>query len=293
MRLRNLSVARTFLLPFIAYSLLAVNINAAAVNSPDDALPVGLRNFVIDERSGSILKNISDQRLDIVFNVLDRLDQALKTHIDSKDARAYVWRVTIADEDQRVFRDFGNSSRPPEALRWDGRNEQNEWVRPGRSYSVIYEFTDPGGASFSVYGEPISPGGVVTEEDVGMVIRLDISRIFGKDHASSEILPVAFDALLRPAAFLIRHRSNGGQLGIRIFGRDAGAGFGQGQALHSFLAKELGDIAKNVNVDANPSAFADQRIEFIVFNGKEPRFSATSLPSAGCVFRTKPRAISE
>ncbi|MDE2039877.1 MAG: hypothetical protein KGO96_09140 [Elusimicrobia bacterium] len=205
-------------------------------------------------------------RAGIIFRVRDRLAEALQRKLDAGQAKEYAWTLTIADEEGRVFQHYEGSKNPPEELIWSGQNDQDEWVRPGRSYSAIYTFTDSSGASRTVVGKPLLFTGIVHQEDTGMHVSLDSAVLFGDSKSDAELARPAGLDLLRAAADLIKRRLTGIPISVRVFAATEALAETQAQAIDSYLVKELMLAPKNISFEAAGAEFAQQRVELVLLN---------------------------
>jgi hypothetical protein len=203
--------------------------------------------------------------LNIVFRVREKLSEAFQRKIEAREAKSYAWRLTIADEEGRVFQHYEDSRRPPQELLWSGHNENGEWIRAGRSYSAVYTFTDPGGSPRTSVGKPILFALVVHQEESGLHISLDSSVLFGPQKASDQV-SAAGSNFLRSAADIVKRGYSGIPLGVQVFAGGRELGLSQGKAISAVLQKELMIPTKSLSVDVSTSAFSEQRVEIVVLN---------------------------
>ncbi len=206
------------------------------------------------------------QRPGIALRVRDQLFAFLGRKLDPKEAKGYAWNLTIADEEGRVFHHYESSSDPPEELVWSGQNDQGEWIKAGRSYSAVYTFTDSLGSPHTTVGKPILFKGIVHQEDTGLHVTLDSSVLFGTTKAATEIVHPGGVDLLRSAADLIKRRSTGIPISVRVFANTKELADAQGTVVQSVLIHELMTMSKNVAVEGARAAFSDQRVEIVLLN---------------------------
>lgn len=222
--------------------------------------------FLMNERVIQPFRTTFSQRPGIAFRVRDQLSDVLQRRMEQKEANAYSWSLTIADEEGRVFHHYEGSKNPPEELLWTGQNDQGEWIRAGRSYSAVYSFTDPGGSPRTAVGKPLLFRGIVHQEDTGMHISLDSSILFGSNKAASELAMPAGADLLRSATDLIKRRFTSIPISVRVFAATKELGDSQAQAVYAYMVKELMLTPKNISVDAARAAYSDQRVEIVLLN---------------------------
>ncbi|MDD5628777.1 MAG: hypothetical protein PHU21_06915, partial [Elusimicrobia bacterium] len=179
------------------------------------------------------------QRPGIALRVRDQLFAILGRKLENKEAKAYAWNLTIADEEGRVFHHYEGSDDPPEELIWSGQNDQGEWIKAGRSYSAVYTFTDPAGAPHTSVGKPLLFKGIVHQEDSGLYITLDSSVLFGITKTGSNLVAPAGADLLRSAADLVKRRYAGIPIAVRVFATTKELADNQGAVLQARLLQEL------------------------------------------------------
>ena len=206
------------------------------------------------------------QRPGIAFRVRDQLFTILGRKLEPKEAKRYAWNLTIADEEGRVFHHYEGSNDPPEELLWSGQNDQNEWIKAGRSYSAVYTFTDENGSPHTSVGKPLLYKGIVHQEDTGLHITLDSSVLFGTTKAGTELSGAAGDALLRSAADLIKRRYAGIPVAVRVFANTKELADSQAAVVQTALIAQLMTMSKNVAAEGARAAFSDQRVEIVMLN---------------------------
>ncbi len=202
----------------------------------------------------------------IAFRPRDQLFEVLQRRLENKEAKEYAWSLTIADEEGRVFHRYEGSDDPPEELVWSGQNEQGEWISAGRSYSAVYNFTDPGGSPRTTVGKPLLFRGIVHQEDSGLHLSLDSSVLFGGGKAGAELVkPVGAD-LIRAAADLVKRRFHGIPIAVRVFSSTKELGETQGLAVSTSLSRELMLGPQAVTVSAARAPYSEQRVEIVLLN---------------------------
>lgn len=206
------------------------------------------------------------QRPGIAFRVRAELSDVLHRKLEPKEAKAYGWSLTVADEEGRVFHHTEGSSAPPEELLWSGQNDQGEWIKAGRSYSAVYTFTDPSGAPHTSVGKPLLFKGILHQEDTGLHLSLDSAVLFGSTKAGAELAAPAGLDLLRSAADLVKRRFTGIPMAVRVFAANKELADLQGAVIQRFLLQELMTMSKNVSVEGARAAFSDQRVEIVLLN---------------------------
>ena len=206
------------------------------------------------------------QRAGIILRVRDQLFAVLGRKLEPREAKAYSWNITIADEEGRVFHRYEGTSNPPEELVWSGQNDQDEWIKAGHSYAAVYTFTDPSGTPHRGVGKPLLFHGLAHQEDTGLHLTLDSAVLYGAAKTASELeKPAGYD-LLRSAADLVKRRYSGVPIAVRVFAATKELADTQAAAVQGFLLQELMAAGKNVTVDGARAAFSDQRVEIVLLN---------------------------
>ena len=206
------------------------------------------------------------QRLGIPLRVRDQLFTIIGRKLDPKEAKAYAWNLTIADESGRVFQHYESSSDPPEEILWSGQNEQGEWMRAGRSYSAVYAFTDSSGARYTGMGRPLLFKGILHQEETGLYLTLDSGVLFGHAKNETELVQPAGLGLLRSAADVIKRRFTGIPVAVRVFADSKTLAETQGAVIQGYLVKELMTMSKNVSMEGARAEFSEQRVEIVLLN---------------------------
>lgn len=205
------------------------------------------------------------ERAGIAFDIREQLQDALQRALEPKEARAFQWSLTIADEEGRVFQRYEGSKDPPEELVWTGQNDQGEWIRAGRSYSAVYVFTDSGGTPYTKVGKPIQFTGIVHQESNGLQISLDSSALFGANKAEKALTQPG-EGLLRSAADLIKRKYNGIPMRVVVYANTPELAQAQAGEVQAFLARELMASSRLVSTEALHGPFSEQRVDVVLLN---------------------------
>jgi hypothetical protein len=223
--------------------------------------------FLMNDRVIQPWRTTFSQRPGIVFKIREQLENLLGGgRGDPKEMKRWGWSLTIADEEGRVFHHYEGSGDPPEMLLWSGQNDQNEWVRAGRSYSAVYTFTSPEGSPRTRVGNPLLFKGIVHQEDTGLHLSLDSAALFGTNKNGSDLVDPAGTDLLRSATDLIKRRYAAIPIAIRVYANTKELGDAQATVLRNFLLRDLMVPARNISTDATRAPFSDQRVEIVLLN---------------------------
>ncbi len=221
---------------------------------------------LMNERVIQPWRTTFSQRAGISFRIKDQLETLLGGKLEPKEAKKWGWSLTIADEEGRVFHNYSGSGDPPEEMLWSGQNEQNEWVRAGRSYSAVYTFTSPDGSPRTTVGKPLLFKGIVHQEDTGLHISLDSSALFGTGKSASELQGPIGPDVLRSAADLVKRKFSGIPISVRVFANTKELGEAQAKTVQEYLLRELMVANRHIGVDATRAPFSDQRVEIVLLN---------------------------
>lgn len=223
--------------------------------------------FLMNDRVIQPWRTTFSQRPGISFKVREQLENLLGMGKgDPKELRKWGWSLTIADEEGRVFHHYEGSNDPPEELIWSGQNDQNEWVRAGRSYSAVYTFTSPDGSPRTRVGNPLLFKGIVHQEDTGLHISLDSSVLFGTSKNGQKLEDGPGKDLLRSAADLVKRRFPAIPIAVRVFANTPDLGAAQANEVQQFLLRDLMVASRNISVDSARAPFSDQRVEIVLLN---------------------------
>lgn len=222
--------------------------------------------FLMNERVVQPWRGTFSDRPGIPFRVREQLESALGSKLEDRQARAWRWSLSIADEQGRVFQHYGGAGDPPVELLWSGQNEQGDWIGAGRSYSPVYGFTGPDGSQHTRVGAPLLFKGVVHQEDTGLHVTLDSAVLFGASKATSVVSAPAGADLLRSAADLIKRRDSGIPIAVRVFAKTEELGRAQAAAVQAYLLRALMVGPRYVTVEAERVPFSDQRVEVVLLN---------------------------
>lgn len=223
--------------------------------------------FLMNDRVIQPWRSTFSQRPGISFKIREQLENLLGGGKgDPKELKKWGWSLTIADEEGRVFHHYEGSGDPPVEVVWSGQNDQNEWVRAGRSYSAVYTFTSPDGSPRTRVGNPLLFKGIVHQEDTGLHISMDSSVLFGTSKNGQELTQGAGTDLLRSAADLVKRRFPAIPIAVRVYANTPELGQAQAAAVQQFLLRELMVPARNISMDAARAPFSDQRVEVVLLN---------------------------
>ena len=223
--------------------------------------------FLMNDRVIQPWRSTFSQRPGISFKIREQLENLLGGGKgDPKELKKWGWSLTIADEEGRVFHHYEGSGDPPQEILWSGQNDQNEWVRAGRSYSAVYTFTSPDGSPRTRVGNPLLFKGIVHQEDTGLHISMDSSVLFGTSKNGQELTQGAGTDLLRSAADLIKRRFPAIPIAVRVYANTPELGQAQASAVQQYLLRELMVPARNISMDAARAPFSDQRVEVVLLN---------------------------
>jgi len=223
--------------------------------------------FLMNDRVIQPWRSTFSQRPGISFKIREQLENLLGGGKgDPKELKKWGWSLTIADEEGRVFHHYEGSGDPPVEIVWSGQNDQNEWVRAGRSYSAVYTFTSPDGSPRTRVGNPLLFKGIVHQEDTGLHISMDSSVLFGTSKNGQELTQGAGTDLLRSAADLIKRRFPAIPIAVRVYANTPELGQAQASAVQQYLLRELMVPARNISMDAARAPFSDQRVEVVLLN---------------------------
>jgi len=223
--------------------------------------------FLMNDRVIQPWRGTFSQKPGISFKIREQLESLLGGgKADPKELRKWGWSLTIADEEGRVFHHYEGSGDPPEELLWSGQNDQNEWVRAGRSYSAVYTFTSPDGSPRTRVGNPLLFKGIVHQEDTGLHISLDSSVLFGTNKNGSDMKAGPGADLLRSAADLVKRRYPAIPIAVRVYANTKELGDAQAAAVQQFLLRDLMVPSRNVTTDSARAPFSDQRVEVVLLN---------------------------
>jgi hypothetical protein len=223
--------------------------------------------FLMNDRVIQPWRSTFSQRPGISFKIREQLENLLGGGKgDPKELKKWGWSLTIADEEGRVFHHYEGSGDPPEEIIWSGQNDQNEWVRAGRSYSAIYTFTSPDGSPRTRVGAPLVFKGIVHQEDTGLHISMDSAVLFGPNKNGQELVEGTGKDLLRSAADLVKRHFPAIPIAVRVFANTKELGDAQAAAVQQLLLRELMVPARNISTDAARAPFSDQRVEVVLLN---------------------------
>jgi len=223
--------------------------------------------FLMNDRVIQPWRSTFSARPGISFKIREQLETLLGGGKgDPKELRKWGWSLTIADEEGRVFHHYEGSGDPPEEILWSGQNDQNEWVRAGRSYSAIYTFTSPDGSPRTRVGSPLIFKGIVHQEDTGLHVSMDSAVLFGTNKNGQDLADGPGKDLLRSASDLVKRYYPAIPIAVRVFANTKELGDAQAAAVQGFLLRELMVPSRNISTDAARAPFSDQRVEVVLLN---------------------------
>jgi len=201
----------------------------------------------------------------VQFDVWDRIAGLTRPGIGSK-TQPILWNLTIADEDGRVFQRFEGSGDPPKQLLWSGKNDRNEWIKAGQSYSTVLMFMDSTGSPYTGVGEPLEFSGVVHQEPDGLHISLDSRVLFGDQKDQAEATSNMARNLLRSAADFIKRYYYPYPITLEIFSESEDMAKAQAQNLRQYFLTELLVSESNILTATHTTPFSQRRIEIVIGN---------------------------
>lgn len=221
--------------------------------------------FVRNARTVDPALTTFSERPGVVFSPLRELSKVLERRLAPKEAKGFEWKLTVADEEGKVFQHYEGSSYPPMDLVWSGQNDQGEWMRAGASYSPVYQFTDPNGTPYTRVGAPLRFKGILHQERDGLHITLDSASLFGKAKAAEKLSPEGLD-LVRSAADLIKRSYSGVPIRVEAYASSKDLAERQAQDVEANLAKELMLLPQDISTDVLQTPYSDQRLEIVLLN---------------------------
>lgn len=113
------------------------------------------------------------------------------------------WELVIVDGAGTVFKTFSKEGKPDKRIVWDGRGENNQMLDVGSTYTYYATAVDKIGNKSRVMGKEIRVQGILYNEHLDWIIRLDGRIIFEKDE--SDIRDGAM-SLLTEACDIVRKK---------------------------------------------------------------------------------------
>jgi hypothetical protein len=222
-------------------------------------------DFLLNPRVIEPWQTTFSDRPGLIFRVRDVLGEVLGRKVENREAKGYQWKLTVADEDGKTFQEFEGSSSPPEEIIWDGQNDRDEWLRPGKAYSPIYMFTDSESTPYTRAGKPIKFKGVIHQERTGLHISLDSTFLFGSAKEAARIQEEGAN-VLRSAADLVKRRYSRIPIRVEAYARTKPLADAQAQGVRDYFTRELMLMPQDISMEGDSSGFADQRVEVILLN---------------------------
>ncbi len=202
----------------------------------------------------------------IVFHVRNELKKALGHSLSPQQARQYAWKLSIVNDQGRVFQKYGGPSDPPQETVWSGESQSGGYVKAGESYSPIYVFNDPEGSPHTIVGKPIIFKGTIHQEADGRHLELSSTILFGPRRAETEIQSPEGTSLLQSAADFIKRFFPNYPLRIEVFATTDSLAHLQAEAVKAALFKELMVPAQDLSTHAAEASFSHQRVVIVISN---------------------------
>ena len=202
----------------------------------------------------------------IVFHVRNELDKAIGHSIAPKKAREYAWKLSIVNDQGRVFQKYGGPDNPPKETVWSGESQTGSYVKAGESYSPVYTFIDPNGSPHTIVGKPIIFKGTIHQEADGRHLELNSTILFGPRRAERVIQTPEGTNLLQSAADFIKRFFPNYPLRIQAFASTDSLARSQAEAVKAALLRELMIPAQDLSTDAAEAPFSHQRVVIVISN---------------------------
>ncbi len=202
----------------------------------------------------------------MVFHVRKELDKAVGHSLSPKQARPYAWKLSIVNDQGRVFQKYGGPSDPPQEAVWSGESQSGGYVKAGESYSPIYTFIDPEGSPHTIVGKPIIFKGTIHQEADGRHLELNSTILFGPRRAETTIQAPEGANLLQSAADFIKRFFPNYPLRVQVFAATDSLAHLQAETVKASLLKELMMPAQDLSTDAAEASFSHQRVVIVISN---------------------------
>ncbi len=202
----------------------------------------------------------------IVFHVKKELEKAVGHSLSSEKARQYAWKLSIVNDQGRVFQKYSGPSDPPQETVWSGESQSGGYVKAGESYSPIYVFSDPEGSPHTIVGKPIILKGTIHQEADGRHLEMSSTVLFGPRRAETEIQSPEGTNLLQSAADFIKRFFPNYPLRIQVFAATDSLAHSQAEAIKTTLLKELMVPSQNLSTTSAEASFSHQRVAIIISN---------------------------
>lgn len=111
------------------------------------------------------------------------------------------WELVITDAIGKLVRTFSNKGRPPETIRWDGRDNGGQMMDVGTDYAYYVKAVDQLGNTSQLMGRKIKLPGLFWKGELTSYLRLDGRIIFTE---SSKELTGEGEILLLEASDIVR-----------------------------------------------------------------------------------------
>lgn len=222
--------------------------------------------FLMDPRVIKPWSSALNEGSGIIFHVRRELKAALGRPVSNREASSYAWKITIANDQGRVFQKYGAPQDPPKESIWSGESATGRYVEAGKSYSPIYTFADSQGSPHTIVGKPIVFKGTIHQETDGRHIELNSTIIFGPRRTETQIQKPEGQALMRSAADLIKRFFPGYPLLIEVFAETSPLAHSQVEPIKKYLLKELMLPPQNLTTRAAEAPFSHQRVVIVILN---------------------------
>lgn len=94
------------------------------------------------------------------------------------------WELVITNASGEIFSVISGKGRPPERIKWDGKDKFGNMIDPGTDYSYYVKAIDRLGNESRILGKKISIPGIVWKEGAVLNVRLDGRRVFETNRTS-------------------------------------------------------------------------------------------------------------
>ena len=222
--------------------------------------PDRLKNEHLLEPWNDALKEFTE----LPLPVRDQLASGLGHPPAAKELKDASWSLSVIDEEGKSIRKFAGTGLPPEQVVWNGRSDQNEWLRAGHAYSLVYKFSESSATARTILGPAIQFVGLVHQDGEGQLIGLDSAALFGEDRKDKDVLESGKSLLRAAADWIRRYRAYGYPILLRAYGPDAATAQRQAAGAKAYLASELGLPPERIAAEAAAASDYEQRLDLVV-----------------------------
>ncbi|MBI4055734.1 MAG: hypothetical protein HY402_06370 [Elusimicrobia bacterium] len=177
-----------------------------------------------------------------------------------------LWSLTVADRNGRMFQRFEGTGEPPEQIAWNGRNDNGEWIEPGRTYSTVLMYLDDRGSAHTEVGKTIEFSGVIHQTEEGLTVGLDSKILFGTSKDKMEVEDPEGVRLLRAAADLLKRRYYQFPLMVEVRAKDSQTAQAQAESIRKYLADQLKMLPQNIPLTTHSAPSSQQNSRILVRN---------------------------